>query len=447
MSINVLEKFSMDAQSALFKADPTLHTLLTEELYRQHRTLALVASCSIADASVLACEGAFLDNVTAEGYPGARYHAGCEIVDKVERLAIERARHTFGAQYANVQPLSASIANQVVIASLIAPGDTLLGMDLDAGGHLSHGSRVNVSGKHFNAIAYGVAADGYIDFEAVRSLALQHRPKLIIAGTTAYPRILDFPRFRSIADEVGAYLLADITHIAGLVAAGEHPSPVDVAHVTTMCTHKQLYGPRGGLILCGKDHALPIGQTEMTLAQKLDRGVFPLYQGAPAVNKIAAKARALDRAASPEFRRLAKDIRILARAAAENLRSLGVRVKFGGTDNHIVIADVLGTFGITGIVAQRALEECGIVINKNRIVNDTKPVTVASGIRLGTNSAAARQMTVEAMSETCRVIVDVLGHVKIKSDREYELEPSVKEVASQRIRELCDKFPLIGYVR
>ena len=447
MSINLLEKFSIDAQSALLKADPKLHGLLTEELQRQHRTLALVASCSIADASVLACEGAFLDNVTAEGYPGARYHAGCEVIDKVERLAIERARYAFGAQYANVQPLSASIANQVVIASLLAPGDTLLGMDLDAGGHLSHGSRVNISGKHFNAIAYGVATDGYIDFDSVRELAVRHRPRLIIAGTTAYPRTLDFPRFRAIADEVGAYLLADITHIAGLVAAGEHPSPVDVAHVTTLCTHKQLYGPRGGLILCGKDYALPVDRTEMTLAQKLDRGVFPLYQGAPAANKIAAKARALDRAASPEFRRIARDIRILARAAAENLQSLGMSVKFGGTDNHIVIADVLSTFGITGIVAQRALEECGIIINKNRIVNDTKPVTVASGIRLGTNSAAARQLTVGAMGETCRTIVDVLSHVKIKGDREYELEPRVKENAIERIRELCDQFPLIGYAR
>jgi glycine hydroxymethyltransferase len=445
MSINVLEKFAQNSQAALYRADPELHTLLTAELHRQHRTLALVASCSITDLSVLACEGSFLDNVTAEGYPGARYHAGCEVIDKIEHLAIKRACHVFKAQYANVQPLSASIANQVVIASLIRPGDTLLGMDLDAGGHLSHGSRVNISGKHFNAIAYGVGADGHIDFNAVRELALQHRPKLIIAGTTAYPRTLDFPRFRAIADEVGAYLLADITHIAGLVAAGEHPSPVDVAHVTTMCTHKQLYGPRGGLILCGKDYALPIDETGMTLAQKLDKGVFPLYQGAPAVNKIAAKARALDRAATSDFRRVAQDVRRLARAAAECLQSLGVRVMFGGTDNHIIIIDVFGTFGVTGIVAQRALEECGIIVNKNRIVHDTKPVTVGSGIRLGTNSAAAREMTIDAMSDVCRAIVGVLRRIEAKGDRDYLLDSGAKESARREVHRLCEEFPLPGY--
>ena len=447
MSANILEKFSRDSQSALHQSDPELHALLAQELDRQHRTLALVASCSIVDPSVLACEGSFLDNVTAEGYPGARYHAGCENVDKIERLAVERACHAFGAQYANVQPLSASIANQVVIASLIKPGDTLLGLDLDAGGHLSHGSRANISGKHFNAIAYGVRPDGHIDFEAVRQLALQHRPKLIISGTTAYPRTVDFPRFRAIANEVGAYLLADITHIAGLVAAGEHPSPVDVAHVTTMCTHKQLYGPRGGVILCGKDHAAQVDEAGTTLAQKLSRGVFPLYQGAPAVNKIAAKARAFDRAASPEFRRLAHDIRTLARTGAESLQSLGVRVMFGGTDNHIVIVDVFGTFGITGIVAQRALEECGIIVNKNRIVNDTKPVTVASGMRLGSNSAAARGMTPDGMHETCRMIVEVLRNVEMRTDREYELDAVTKKAVSRDVHRLCDQFPLPGYVR
>ncbi|AOR73114.1 serine hydroxymethyltransferase [Burkholderia stabilis] len=447
MSTNVLERFSSEAQASLYRADSELHGLLSEELSRQHSTLALVASCSIADISVLACEGAFLDNVTAEGYPGARYHAGCEVIDKIERLAIERARQVFGAQYANVQPLSASIANQIVIASLLQPGDTLLGMDLDAGGHLSHGSRVNVSGKHFNSIPYGVGKNGYIDYDAVRELALQHRPKLIIAGTTAYPRTLDFSRFRDIADEVGAFLLADITHIAGLVAAGEHPSPVDIAHVTTMCTHKQLYGPRGGLILCGKDHAVTVNDSGMTLTEKLDRGVFPLYQGAPAVNKIAAKARALGRAATPEFRDLAHDIRELARAAAETLEYLGARVMFGGTDNHIVIIDVLTTFGITGIVAQRSLEECGIIVNKNRIVNDTKPVTVASGIRIGTNSAAARRMTAEAMSDICHTIVSVLRRVDSSGDREYVLNSSERQVARQEVQKICDKFPLPGYVR
>lgn len=419
--------------------------LIEEEFDRQHNTLALVASCSVADISVLACEGLSLDNVTAEGYPGARYHAGCRVVDRIEQLAIDRARHTFRAQYANVQPLSASIANQVVIASLLSPGDTLLGMALDAGGHLSHGSSVNISGRHFHAIPYGASPSGHIDYEAVRSLAKEHRPKLIIAGTTAYPRRLDFEAFRSVADEVGAWLLADITHIAGLVAAGEHPSPIDAAHVTTLCTHKQLYGPRGGIILSGRDHASFVGDTTTTLAQKLDRGVFPLYQGAPALNKIAAKARALDRAAGPAFQRLARDVRRLAACAASSLNDLGVRVMFGGTDNHIVIMDVLGSFGLTGIVAQRALEECGLIVNKNRIVNDTKPVTVASGVRLGTNSAAARRLTEAAMREVCGIMVDVLTRIEIKGDKEYTLCEDVRVEAAERVRHLCRAFPLPGY--
>lgn len=445
MSVDILERLSLNAHAALREDDPQLHKLLSQELLRQHQTLALVASCSVTDVSVLACEGGALDNVTAEGYPGARYHAGCEVIDKIERLAIERACSTFGAQYANVQPLSASIANQVVIASLLQPGETLLGMDLDAGGHLSHGSRVNISGKHFNSIAYGVASDGSIDFDALRNLALVHKPKLIIAGTTAYPRTLDFPRFRTIADEVGAYLLADITHIAGLVAAGEHPSPVDVAHVTTMCTHKQLYGPRGGLILSGRDYAQTVDSSNVTLAQMLNRGVFPLYQGAPAVNNIAAKARALDRASSPAFRRLARDVCTLSRAMANSLQALGVKIKFGGTDNHIVIADVFETFGVTGIVAQRALEECGIIVNKNRIVNDTKPVTVASGIRFGTNSAAARQMTADAMNGICGAIVNVLREVRSNNDREYELDSITKENVRDYVHKLCEQFPLPRY--
>lgn len=447
MPSNVLERLSQQASAALHASDPTLYGLLTDELRRQHRTLAMVASCSVTDISVLACEGSFIDNVTAEGYPGRRYHAGCEVVDKVERLAVERACRVFGARYANVQPLSASIANQIVIASLMQPGETLLGMDLDAGGHLSHGSRVNVSGRHFHAVPYGVDDQGCIDFDAVREVARRSRPKLIIAGTTAYPRTLDFHRFRAISDEVGAYLLADITHIAGLVAAGLHPSPVDVAHVTTLCTHKQLYGPRGGLILSGKDRELRIGPSGMALAEKLDKGVFPLYQGAPVVSKIAAKARALDRAATDEFRRLVERVQTLARSAARSLQSAGVRVMFGGTDNHIVVADTMSTFGITGIVAQRALEECGIIINKSRIVNDTKPVTVTSGIRLGTNGAAARGLTPDRIDQICAIMVDVLSSLKASSDRDYSLPDGVKRHALSVIADLCERFPLPNYLR
>lgn len=446
MEKNRVARLSERAHQRLQDVDPELHGLMSQELERQNKTIALVASCSVADISVLACEGASLDNVTAEGYPGARYHAGCEVVDSIERLAIERAKQTFGAQYANVQPLSASIANQVVIATLLKPGETLLGMDLDAGGHLSHGSKANVSGRHFNSVPYGVTPSGDVDFNSIRTLAHQHKPKLIIAGTTAYPRTLDFGRFREIADEVGAFLLADITHIAGLVAAGEHPSPIDSAHVTTMCTHKQLYGPRGGLILCGKDYDAPLEESGNTLSQKLDRGVFPLYQGAPALNKIAAKARALKHAASPEFRSLGQRVRMLSQAAARSMESHGAKVLFGGTDNHIVIVDVLNSFGMTGIVAQRALEECGIVINKNRIVHDSKPVTIASGIRLGANSVAARGLTEGAMAELCQTIVSVLRGVAVQGDKSYSLSNDLRESARSTVIRLCERFPLPGYV-
>lgn len=352
-----------------------------------------------------------------------------------------------GASYANVQPLSASIANQVVIAALLKPSETLLGMDLDAGGYLSHGSKVNVSGKHFNSVHYGVTPIGDIDFEQVRTLTHRHKPKLIIAGTTAYPRTLDFERFRRIADDVGAYLLADITHIAGLVAAKEHPSPVNIAHITTMCTHKQLYGPRGGLILCGKDFNMELDESGITLSQKLDRGVFPLYQGAPALNKISAKARALMHASTPEFRSLSQRVKMLSQAMATCMEKHGSRVLFVGTDNHIVVVDVLTSFGMTGIVAQRALEECGIVINKNRIVSDSKPVTVASGVHLGTNGVAAGGLTEEAMAELCHVMVSVLRSVVPIDDRNYVLSEDLRESALIAVRQLCERFPLPGYLQ
>jgi len=446
MKSNFLASIAESAHKALLEKDQTLHSLLIAELHRQSTTLTLVASCSVSELSVLACEGSFLDNVTAEGYPGARYHAGCKVIDDIERLAISRACRTYGARYANVQPLSASIANQAVIASLLYPGETLLGMSLDAGGHLSHGSRVNISGCHFNAISYGLDNNGMIDFNAVEQLALQHKPKLIIAGTTAYPRTINFARFRSIADKVGAFMLADITHIAGLVAAGEHPSPIDIAHVTTLCTHKQLYGPRGGIILSGKDHRIIVDKANgITLEQQLDRGIFPLYQGAPAPNKMAAKARALDAAGSSEFKENAHRIRTLAACAAEELKRHGVKVQSGGTDNHIVIIDVLSTFGLTGIVAQEALEECGIIVNKNRIIGDGKPITIASGVRLGSNSAATRKITNNGMREICAAIVLVLEAATPHNDKEYTLNPTVRDEVKKKVRDICTQFPIPGF--
>ncbi|WP_288349460.1 serine hydroxymethyltransferase [uncultured Thalassospira sp.] len=439
---NTLERFAAFSQASLRQYDSELHGLLIQEHERQQNTLALVASCSIEAASASACEGLFLDNVTAEGYPSARYHAGCEVIDKIEDLAIQRAKDTFGAQYANIQPWSASIANQSVIASLLTPGDTVLGMDLDAGGHLSHGAKVNLSGKHYDARYYGVGRDGYLDFENIRQIALDCKPKLIIAGTTAYPRTIDFEKFRLIADEVGSFLLADITHIAGLVAAGLHPSPIDVAHVTTMCTHKQLFGPRGGLILSGKESKMTVGSSAVPLHQQLNRAVFPLFQGAPAPAKLAAKANALLYAGSREFRELSMDIKVLASEAAALFEQFGARVMFGGTDNHIVIVDVLTSFGITGIIAQKALEECGIIVNKNRIVNDSKPVRIASGIRIGTNSMAARKLSVDALNKIIQLILRVLQNVRSIDDTDYFLSPDIVSETNSAVRNLCQQFPI-----
>ena len=365
-----LQEFASRAVAALESADPVLHRLLLQEFDRQMDSLTMVASCSITHPSVLACEGTFASNVTAEGYPGARFHAGCKYVDQFEQLAIERAKVVFGAKYANVQPHTASTANQIVTSAVLKPGDNLLGMNLASGGHLSHGAKVNISGKFYNAVGYGLNQQGFIDFGQVEELAQLHRPKLIICGATAYPRIIDWQRFREIADGVGAYLLADITHIAGLVIAGLHPSPIDIAHFTVTCTHKQLYGPRGGLILMGKEWDSPSPTGKGTLSTLIQSGVFPCTQGAPIINKIVAKARALDRAGSEEFRILAARIVTLSRALAESLLSCGMDVVSGGTDNHIVLVNVRSSFGLSGIIAEKALEECHIIVNKNFIPRD-----------------------------------------------------------------------------
>ena len=430
----------------LYADDPVLADLLERELARQSEVLTLVAASSVMDPSVLATVGNVAGNVTAEGYPGARFHAGCAVIDEIESLAIERAKTAFGARYANVQTHSATTANEVVMFSLLKPGDTLLGLDLSSGGHLTHGSPVSVSGKAFNAIGYGLTAEGAIDFDQVRALALTHRPKLLICGTTAYPRTLDFARFRAIADEVGAYLLADITHIAGLVAAGLHPSPIDHAHITTTCTHKQLYGPRGGLILIGRDAdtKAPDGRT---LAEAMQKGVFPLFQGAPVLNVIAAKARALDRVMAPEFAALAGRIVATAKALAAAFLARGYRVVGGGTDNHLVILDVLASAGTTGIVAEKALEAAAIVVNKNRIPGDQKSPVVTSGVRLGTNSVALREMGAAEMAECAELVCRVLAGVEVHGEREFTLDGTVREAVVGRVRELTHSFPVPRYAR
>ncbi len=439
-----LARFAAAAIERLRVQDPELYAILDNEYSRQANVLTMVASSSIADPSALICEALPTMNVTAEGYPGARFHAGCRHIDEIEQLAIDRCKAVFGAQFANVQTMSATSANEVVMFSVMKPGDTLLGLELDFGGHLTHGSKASLSGQVFNAIGYGLTKDERIDYDQARERALEHKPKLIICGTTAYSRTIDWARFRAIADEVGAYLLADITHIAGLVAAGLHPSPIDHAHFTTTCTHKQMYGGRGGLVMIGKDHDQlgPDGKT--TLAKLIQKRVFPYFQGAPNQSAIASKARGLAFVASPEFQGVAQRVVDLAAALADAFSKKGYRVVFGGTDNHIVVVDVMEK-GITGVNAEKALEACGIVVNKNRIPYDQKPPHVTSGIRLGTNGLAIREMEPSDMVECVDLIDEILGALKQVSDREFELDPAFQASIEERVRAITRRRPIRSY--
>ncbi|KAA0910136.1 serine hydroxymethyltransferase, partial [Streptomyces apricus] len=407
----------------LHRTDPELAGLLDAEVRHQDTTLAMIASASVADPSVLAAGGAALSNVTAEGYPAARYHPGAARFDAVERLAIARAKDLFAARYANVQPHSCSSANLAVLSALLPPGGTLLGLDLDAGGHLTHGSPASVTGRHFTAVHYGLDRTGRIDYAQVADLARRHRPGVLIAGASAYPRTVDFERFRAIADSVGAYLLADISHIAGLVATGKHPSPIDAAHITTTSTYKQLGGPRGGLILSGADHRTPGPDGRTPLSRLMQRAVFPQSQGTPSPATIAAKARAFSLAASPQFKDAAQLIVDNAAALAAELSALGYRVLTGGTDNHMVLLDIIDR-GLTGVVAERALEQCAILANRNRIPGDTKPPLVTSGLRLGTNILAQRGMGPLQMRECAHLLHAVVTATTALSDTEYLIDPA-----------------------
>jgi len=445
-SEGILARFYSHATEMLAREDPELLRLIENEYVRQADSLAMVASCSTAHPSVLACEGTFTSNVTAEGFPGARHHAGCKYVDQFEQLAIDRAKAVFGAKYANVQPHSASTANQIVMTAVLKPGDTLLGLDLDSGGHLSHGSKVNMSGKFYNAISYGLDENGYIDYDQVEALAREFRPKLIISGTTAYPRTLDWQRFRNIADSVGAYLLADITHIAGLVIAGLQPNPIDIAHFTVTCTHKQLYGPRGGLILMGKDWESPCPEGEKgPLWHLVQRRLFPFTQGAPLVNTIVAKARVLARCAGAQFKADAERIMLLARAIADAFIAEGATVLSGGTDNHIVLINVLESYGVTGIAAEKSLESCNIIVNKNRIPGDTKPVSISSGIRIGTNSLAVREVVTDDMKWCANLIGRILRAVETNGDQDFRLPEADQVKFLEEVTAFAWRHPLRDY--
>ena len=404
------------------KADPEIYDAIVNEVKRQQEGLELIASENFVDRAVLEAQGCVMTNKYAEGYPAKRYYGGCQFVDVAEELARQRAKELFGAEHANVQPHSGSQANMATYLALAKPGDTIMGMSLAHGGHLTHGSPVNFSGKLFNVIPYGVNLETeVIDYDEVERLAVQNKPKIIIAGGSAYARIIDFKRFREIADEVGAYLVVDMAHFAGLVAGGVHPNPVEYAHVVTTTTHKTLRGPRAGMILCKKEFAKPI-----------DKTIFPGIQGGPLMHVIAAKAVALKEAMTPEFKEYARQIVLNAKAMAKSLAARGLRIVSGGTDTHLMLVDLTAK-NISGKKAQRVLEEAGITVNKNTIPNEKRSPFVASGIRVGTPALTTRGMKEKEMDFIADLIVRV-----INSPDDDEIKMEVKK----EVRRLCRDFPL-----
>ena len=406
----------------LKEVDPQIYELVNREFERQTGQLEMIASENFASRAVMEAEGTVLMNKYAEGYPGRRYYGGCEIVDRVEELALERLQVLFGAEYANVQPHSGTQANMAVYFAVLEPGDTILAMNLAHGGHLSHGSPVNFSGRLYRVVHYGVSKETEtIDYEEVRRLAHEHRPQLIVAGASAYPRVIDFEAFRMIADEVGAYLMVDMAHIAGLVAAGIHPSPVPFAEFVTSTTHKTMRGPRGGFILAKE-----------RFSKILDKSVFPGIQGGPHMNIIAAKAVCFGEALAPEFKTYQQQVVANARALAQVLTNAGFRLISGGTDNHLILVDLTGQ-GLTGAEAEKALEKAGITVNKNAIPFDPLPPKVTSGIRIGTPAVTTRGLREKEIEEVGEWMVAVL--------RAPNDEALLKDIR-QKVKKLCAEFPL-----
>ena len=414
-----MEKY---ADSIVRSVDPEVASIIEEEYRRQNNQIELIASENFTSRAVMTAMGSVLTNKYAEGYPSKRYYGGCEVVDKAEELAIARTKELFGCEFANVQPHSGSQANMAVYFSVLKPGDTILSMDLSAGGHLSHGSPVNFSGKLFNIVPYGVRRDTErIDFDEVRSLALAHKPKMIVCGASAYPRIIDASKFREIADEVGAYLMFDIAHIAGLVAAGEHPNPVPFCDFVTTTTHKTLRGPRGGLVMCKAE-----------LGKKLNSAVFPCMQGGPLMHVIAAKAVALGEALRPEFKAYQHKLVENCKFLAEKLLERGFRLVTGGTDNHLILVDLTNK-GINGKQLQLALDRAGITANRNAIPFDTLSPALTSGLRLGTAAATTRGFGLDEMAK----IADWIDRVAA----DVEDDEVIAEVRAE-ITELCRAIPL-----
>ena len=413
----------------LDQVDPEIYEAVRGELNRQQTQIELIASENITSKAVLDAQGTVLTNKYAEGYPGRRYYGGCEFADVIENLARERAKQLFGAKYANVQPNSGSQANQGVFTALLQPGDTILGMALASGGHLTHGAAPNQSGKWFNAIQYGVReSDSLLDYEEVERLAKEHKPKMIIAGASAYPRQIDFKRFREIADSVGAYLMVDMAHYAGLIAGGAYDSPVPHAHVTTTTTHKTLRGPRGGMILTN----------DLEIFKKINSAIFPGIQGGPLMHVIAGKAVAYGEALKPDFKLYAKAIVDNARVLADTLKAGGADIVSGGTDSHIVLLD-LRPKGLTGKDTEEALERAGMTCNKNAVPFDPEPPMVTSGVRLGTPAATTRGFGPAEWKQVGEMIIEVLDGLKANGvEGNAELEKTVKA----KVEALCARFPI-----
>ena len=409
----------MDPIGFVGKYDPEVSAAMEKELERQRRNLELIASENIVSPAVMAAMGSVLTNKYAEGLPHKRYYGGCEYVDVVEEIAIDRAKKLFGAKFANVQPHSGAQANTAVYFALLQPGDTVLGMSLAHGGHLTHGSPVNISGKYFNFVSYGLGDDETIDYDKVAALAKEHKPKMIVAGASAYPRIIDFPKLAEIAKSVGAYLMVDMAHIAGLVAAGVHPSPVPYADITTTTTHKTLRGPRGGLILCNDEE----------LAKKINKAVFPGTQGGPLMHVIAGKAVCFGEAMKPEFKEYGKNIVENAQALAKGLVQRGFNLVSGGTDNHLMLVD-LRPFSITGKELEHRLDEVYITVNKNAIPNDPEKPFVTSGIRVGTPAVTTRGLGVAEM--------DQIAECMYLTATQFDKADEIREMVTA----ICKQYPL-----
>ena len=415
----------------LEQSDPDVFSSLSKELERQQNVIELIASENIPSLAVLNAQGSVMTNKYAEGYPGRRYYGGCEFVDTAEEIALERVKELFNCNYANVQPHSGSQANQAVLLALLQPNDTILGMSLASGGHLTHGAKPNLSGKWFNSIQYGVKKDGndkdLIDYEEVRRLAEQHKPKLIIAGASAYPRVIDWENFRKIADSIGSYLLVDMAHYAGLVAAKQYPNPIDFAHVVTSTTHKTLRGARSGMILTNSEE----------LIKKINSAVFPGLQGGPLMHVMAAKAITFGEALRPEFKAYIINVMKNAKKLAEVLIQRGFRIVTGGTDSHIVWLD-LTPKELTGDKAETLLEEVGIACNKNAIPYDPNPPKITSGIRLGSPAATSRGFDVDDFEEVGNIVADTLDSLLL--DEKQRL--TIKENIKKRVIKLCSKYPI-----